>query len=381
MRTATLLLVASSALPQFVAVAQDRDQFADLSRRRDQLIEIQAAKTRDLQTQLVALSSPAAMGATVGELAAAMRRDSARLALLEELNRRRIESQFELQAVRYHTGLEILRVIMRNTEKLDFTTGLAGSLATFQEAANPLNSPAFREQLASLGKGSSSGSKLSLPDLLLKNPIVSTGFFLASLLSSGLKPEQKEGALAKLSCVLDFTTQAHRDAIDVHRQLESVDVRTRSFLKEGDAVLTGFTAAIGAERDWARYKRETATAVRSPVNDAIDRYFETHKAQALGAPWSGGPPDQLIESGYHLEQTRILLSRHEDLLAEVDGFLGRFESTARRYDGVACPAIPNLTQTVSSLIKQAQDNRAKFRTAWYGDIPAKSRAMLAGARP
>lgn len=363
------------------AQASDASRLNELLLQRSRTVETQRAERRGLETRLVALSATTGVAgsiagaATVSELAAAMRRDSARLALLEEFNRQRVESRFDLQAIRYQAGLEVLRLVIRNTEKLDFGTSLAASLAGFESAANPLNSPAFREQLNALGK-ESGGSKFSLPDIFLKNPVVSTALSLASLFTSKLKPEDKEKALTKISCVLDFTTQANREALDVRRRLEAIDTKVARYLRDADATLVGFTGTVGVERNWARLKQETAVSARSPVGDAIDRYFATRKTEALARPWQAGSFDELAESNYQIDQIRALLIRNEDLIDEVDGFLGQFESIAERYRGVACPAIPNLPTTLASLGSMAKDNRAKFRAAWFGDVPAKSRALL-----
>ena len=386
MRLLALFPLALFAGANLAAQPTESSRLYELVARRQQVVNAHLAQRQGLESRLAALSAPTAAtagaplvaGATVADLASAMRRDSARLALLEDFNRQRIESRFDLQAVRYQTGLEILRLLIRNTEKLDFSTGLASSLAGFESAANPLNSPAFREQLNALGK-ESSGPKFSLPDILLKNPVISTALSLASLFSSKLKPEEKDKALTRISCVLDFTTQANRDAVDVRRRLEAINAKVHGFLGEADGALLGLTGAVGAERDWARLKRETATTAKSPVVDAIEGYFRTRKAEALARPWLPGPIDELAESNYQLDQVRILLTRNEDLINEVDGFLGQFESIAARYQLVACPAIPNLSTTLAALQTHAKENRVKFRNGWYGDVPAKSRSLLFAA--
>ncbi|MEZ4587462.1 MAG: hypothetical protein R2909_13785 [Gemmatimonadales bacterium] len=357
------------------APAQQARPLEMLVERREALRQSQAGQLMDLEQRIAAVaSSDGSVGTSLQSLAAAMRRDSTRLALLEELNVKRIEGRFDLQTVRYQTGLEILRVMMRNAEKLDFSTSLATSLARFEDAANPLNSPAFRQQISSVGKSSDGGFKL--PDLLLKNPIVSVAASLASLFTSSAKPKEKDEALAKISCVLDFTTKASRDASDARQQMASIDGRLRAFLRDGDATLVGYTATVGAERGWARLKQESASTVRSPVNDAVDRYFATRREAALTRPWSIGIQDELVETNYQIDQVRAMLTRYEDLLAEMESFLSRYAATAARYRDQSCAAIPNLTATLAAIEEQAEANRGKFRAAWLGDIPAKSRAAL-----
>jgi hypothetical protein len=375
------------ALPLAAAAAQqgDRpavqardDRLATLERRSDDLLTRQRRDFAALEQQLSGLSAPVGRTGTLADLTAALRRDSARVALLEEVARRRIEARFDLQSLRYHTGLEVLRILLQNTEKLDYTTGLASSLAAFDAAANPLNSPAFRAELAALSGGRErEGGGFSLPDILLKNPVVSTALSLASLFTSSLGRKEKEQAFAKIGCVLDFTTRASRDAGDLRRDLDDIDARVKAFLHDADGVFTNFAATVGARQDWAGFRRELATSATRPrLADEIDAYFGGRKGRALERPWTVASVDDLVETNYQLDLVKGLLTRHEGLLLDTGRFLESFEIAVRRYETVQCDAIPQLGTTIDALVRQSGENRVRFRAGWSGDIPAKSRALL-----
>lgn len=352
------------------------DRLQELERRRDQLLNARRQDLLQLDQQLNALSADVGPRATIADLAAALRRDSARVSLLETMNRRQLEARFDLQALRYQTGLEVLGIVLRNTEKLDFTTSLATTLAAFDQAANPLNSPTFRAEIEALSTSGSDGARLSLPEAMLQNPLVSTAHFLASLFTSRANRRSKEETLARLSCVLDFTTRANRDARDLSHQLEGIDLRTKALLRDGELAFARYTGVVGPATEWSAYKREQAGSAREGVPTRIDGYFNTRKQAAMVHPWAVMAVDDLVESNYQLDQVKLLLTRHEAMLEEMENFLERFEGAVRRYETARCDAIPGLAATTRALIQQAAENRARFRAGWFGDVPARSRAIL-----
>lgn len=374
----------ASLTPSLVAQAGDRppglptERLALLERQRDDLLSQQTRVFTALERQLTGLAQPVGRANSLAELAAALRRDSARVALLEEAARRRVEARFDLQTLRYHTGVEVLRVLFHSAEKLDYATGLAASLTALDAAANPLNSPAFRTELAAVTAGRErEGGGFTLPDLLLRNPVVSAALSVASLVSSSLGRKDKEQAFARIGCVLDFTSRASRDAGDLRRDLEEIDSRVKVFLADAEGVFASYAATVGPPQTWAAFRSELAATVGTPqLTRSIDDYFGARKSEAVRRAWTVASVDDLVETNYQLDLVKSLLSRHEQLTLDTSRFLARFEAVVRRYEAVQCEAIPRLGETVAGLIQRAAENQARFRTGWADVISAKSRALL-----
>lgn len=263
-----------------------------------------------------------------GEITSELVRDLWYRSLLAD-SLRTLEKNYsvDITLTRYKKGLELIRLLYEKILALDhhFT-----SLKTYQNVAaltNPNTFPEFRSAKEVIEKRLSRKSSLQLPPIFESNPYLSAAFsVVASVIGDGA-PEEREGELGQIACILDFTVRMNNELSLIFYETEYLKESNIALKEDCQSLFKDYVQPLGYFTSLPECRKEDDW---EKVYALLGSYADEMKEL------SGNAADVALEEAYDLQvDLEFSVDRLLDFINKYVAFISQGEKYYQKFEIIA----------------------------------------------
>lgn len=176
----------------------------------------------------------------------------------------------DISKIRYIKGLQIMKILYEKVLGLDHHFASVRTFSEISKIANPNQYPEF-EKVKDLVKNKKDKKfDFDLTSILGANPLAACISTFSNMLVSNLSKEEKEGELAKVDCIIDFTLRMQNDLNTIYFETSFLQKSNETVKSDLETLFRDYTKPIGYEKtlkdcrendDWDEVKDKLETYI------------------------------------------------------------------------------------------------------------------------
>ena len=310
--------------------------------------------------------------------------------ILVEANEICFDSYVKTLSNRYDAGQEILHHIITETNLFNLSFSQLALQAQFSKLIDPTTysefNTAVNSTLTLLGDRKPFPTVVDINILkdeipILNNPIISTGFSIASffLAKYHKRKDLESQSLKSMSCVLSFTNVTKKDYDILISQLNFLTKRLDDFNSASKLFFTSYLNEVSFQPGYTENYPDQIDVVSERKNSFFSS-LRNDKEEIGILSYESNKDDKIT---YQIEQVKFWMNEYELLLLEINGFISNYrtfvEETQQRGQSM-CENLSSETTNIFTEIANLLDAvEANFNTVYVENrIPTPTKRNLFG---
>lgn len=173
--------------------------------------------------------------------------------------------------IRYHKGLEILKLLYEKVLSLDHHFTSLQTQQSILSLSNPNSFPVYAEAKEKMQERLRKDNTVVMPPILQSNPYFSAAYMLVTSFVSIGESKEKTKELESISCIMDFTMQMHADLNIVFYETEYLTEMNQALKEDCENLFAEYVRPLGyyTSFDICRKHDDWET-----VDAAIEKYIQ-----------------------------------------------------------------------------------------------------------